>query len=161
MNDPLATYLEDHLAGATYAIELLEAIRDQYAGDPLGQFAACMLVEVAADQATLKELAQRIGAQSSGLKGLAAWVAEKASRLKLKSGAFDGLGVFEALEFLALGILGKLALWQALAAVCPGDTRLQNINFAGLAARAEAQHARMENYRLEAARVALRASRQQ
>jgi hypothetical protein len=35
MSDPLATYIEDHLAGATYAIDLLEAIRDQYAGDPL------------------------------------------------------------------------------------------------------------------------------
>jgi hypothetical protein len=156
MSDPLATYIEDHLAGATYAIDLLEAIRDRYAGDPLGQFAGSMLVEVTADHATLKELAQRIGAKSSGLKGMAAWVAEKVSRLKLKPGASDGLGIFEALEFLALGILGKLALWRTLAVVCPGDARLQNMNFAGLAARAEAQHARMEDHRLEAARVALR-----
>ena len=158
MSDPLATYIEDHLAGGTYAINLLEAMRDQYAGDPLGQFATSMLVEVSADHATLKELAQRIGAGSSGIKSMAAWVGEKVSRLKLKPGASDGLGIFEALEVLVIGIHGKLALWRALAAVSPGDTRLQNVDFAGLAARAEAQHVRMEDQRLEAARVALRPS---
>jgi hypothetical protein len=62
MSDPLATYIEDHLAGAAYAIDLLQAIRDQNAGEPLGQFAAGMLVEVEADHATLKELAKHIGA---------------------------------------------------------------------------------------------------
>lgn len=77
--------------------------------EPLGQFAAAMLVEVKADNDVLKELAERIGTGSSGLKGLSAWVAEKVSRLKLKRDASDGLGTFEALEFLALGIQGKLA----------------------------------------------------
>lgn len=43
MADPLATYLEDHIAGASYAIDLLGAIRDQHAGEPLGEFAAGML----------------------------------------------------------------------------------------------------------------------
>ena len=62
MSDPLATYIEDHLAGADYAIDLLQAIRDQYAGEPLADFAASMLIEVEADRATLK----RVGAESSG-----------------------------------------------------------------------------------------------
>ncbi len=156
MIDPLVTYIEDHLAGAAYAIDLLGAIRDQHAGEPLGQFAVGMLVEVEADNGVLKELAERIGTGSSGLKGLAAWMAEKVSRLKLKRGASDGLGTFEALEFLALGIQGKLALWRALAVVGPGDARLNHLDFHHLATRAETQHAQLEERRLEAARMALR-----
>ena len=34
--DPLATYLEDHIAGASYAIDLLGAIRDQRDGGAAG-----------------------------------------------------------------------------------------------------------------------------
>ena len=156
MSDPLATYLEDHLAGAAYAIDLLGAIRDQHAGEPLGQFAAGMLVEVEADNGVLQELAERVGTGSSGLKGLSAWVAEKVSRLKLKRDTSDGLGTFEALEFLALGIQGKLALWRALAAVGAADARLDHMDFDHLAARAETQHSQVEERRLEAARMALR-----
>jgi hypothetical protein len=37
MSDPLATYLHDHLAGSNFAIELLDSLRDQYSGEPLGR----------------------------------------------------------------------------------------------------------------------------
>jgi hypothetical protein len=156
VNDPLSTYLEDHLAGAAYAIDLLGAIRDQHAGEPMGQFAAGMLMEVEADNGVLQELAERIGTGSSGLKAISAWVAEKVSRLKLKRDASDDLGTFEALEFLALGIQGKLALWRALAVVSPGDARLRHMDFDYLAARAETQHSQVEERRIEAARLVLR-----
>ena len=42
MNDPLATYLHDHLASAVHAIDLLEAIRDEHVSEPLGEFAALL-----------------------------------------------------------------------------------------------------------------------
>jgi hypothetical protein len=148
--------LEDHLAGAAYAIDLLGAIRERHADESLGQFAAGMLVELEADSAILKELAERIGRGPSGLKGVSAWIAEKVSRLKLKHDSSDGLGTFEALEFLAVGIQGKLALWRALTAVSPGDARLDQVDFDHLVERAEIQHSRMEERRLEAARTALR-----
>ena len=35
-NDPLATYLQDHLAGAASAVELLEMLRDQHEGESAG-----------------------------------------------------------------------------------------------------------------------------
>ena len=156
MADPLATYLEDHIAGASYAIDLLGVIRDQHAGEPLAEFAAGMLAEVEADEAVLKELAERVGSGSSGLKTASAWIAEKVSRLKLRRESAGGLGTFEALEFLAVGIQGKLALWRALAVASPGDDRLNHVDFDHLAQRAESQHSRMEEQRLEAARTALR-----
>jgi hypothetical protein len=158
MSDPLAIYLHDHLAGAVVAINLLERLRDQHAGEPLGQFAVELLAEVEADRAVLQGLADRVGAGSSGLKEVTGWLGEKVSRLKLRRRATGGLGTFEALEALALGILGKLALWRALAMVAAADARLGGVDVDHLAARAQAQHAQLEERRLEAARTALRAA---
>jgi len=63
MNDPLAIYLHDHLAGSKVAIDLLGAVRDQHAREPLGQFAAELLVEIEEDRAILRELVERVGAE--------------------------------------------------------------------------------------------------
>ncbi len=52
MENPLAIYLHDHLAGATLAMDLLGAMRDKHPADPLGDFAALILSEVEADRAT-------------------------------------------------------------------------------------------------------------
>jgi len=104
-----------------------------------------------ADRDVLQQLAERTGAGSSTLKELTAWLGEKVSRLKLRHGTTDGLGIFEALEFLELGIHGKFELWRALGAVAAADTRLQGIDFEQLAARAEKQRVMVENRRLEVA----------
>jgi hypothetical protein len=72
--------------------------------------------------------------------------------MKLQLGTDESLGVFETLEVLSLGILGKRALWRALEAVAAADTRLQAIDFNTLINRAEAQYAAVEARRLEAAR---------
>jgi hypothetical protein len=156
MRDPLATYLHDHLAGAVGAISVLEALRDRHEGEPLGPFAAGLLVEVEADRAVLQSLAERVGAGSSGLKEATAWLGEKVSRWKLRRRASGGLGTLEALEALALGILGKLALWRALAVVTAAEARLRGVDFDQLAARAQAQHAQVEERRLDTARAVLR-----
>jgi hypothetical protein len=64
MENPLAIYLHDHLAGAALAVDLLEALRDKHPKEPLGDFAAMMLSEVEADRSMLKNLADRIGSGS-------------------------------------------------------------------------------------------------
>ena len=64
-NDPLAIYLHDHLAGSKVAIDLLGAVRDQHAREPLGQFAAELLVEIEEDRAVLRQLGERVGAGRS------------------------------------------------------------------------------------------------
>jgi hypothetical protein len=155
MSDALATYLQDHLAGAMHAIELLKAMRDHHAGQPLGDFAAELLTQVQSDRESLARLTERAGGTPGGAKELTAWLAEKVSRLKLKHGTTDGLGTFEALEFLVLGIHGKWALWRALGAVAANDSRLEGIDFEHLTARAEAQHQATERCRLDWARTVL------
>lgn len=157
-NDALVTYLHDHLAGAGAAVNLLEALRDEHAGEPLGQFSVELLAEVEADRIVLQRLAEQVGAGSNMLKEAVSWLGEKVSRLKLSRSSSGELGTFEALEALALGILGKLALWRALALVAATDARFHNVDFNQLAARAETQHARVETHRLEAARRAFQAA---
>lgn len=151
-NDPLATYLHDHLAGATAGMETLELLRERHEAEPLGRVAAALLAEVAADRELLQRMAESWGAGTSPLKDAVAWVAEKASRIKLSPTVAGELGTFEALEALALGILGKRALWRVLAVLAPADPRLQGYDFEALAARAQAQHDLVEGRRLEVAR---------
>jgi len=86
---------------------------------------------------------------------LADGLAEKVSRLKLKHGSAEGLGTFEALEFLVLVIHGKWALWRALSVVAGNDSRLQGTDFDELTARAKSQHERVDERRLTCSRSAL------
>jgi hypothetical protein len=158
MSEALGTYLNDHLAGSRSAIDLVEAMQKQYAGEPLGAFAGELRERIREDQDFLRELAERVGDGSSALKEMAAWMAEKVSRLKLSHTDADGLGTFEALEFLALGIQGKLALWRALSAVSAFDERLQGADFEQLAARAESQHDDVEEWRMRFARTTFQVS---
>jgi hypothetical protein len=150
-SDTLTTYLQDHLAGALHAIELLKAMREHFTGEPLGVFAAEVLAEVDADREVLARLTERAGGTAGGMKEWGAWLAEKVSRLKLKHGSADGLGTFEALEFLVIGIHGKRALWRVMALAASFDSRLQGIDFAELIARAENQHQKVEERRLACA----------
>ncbi len=155
MTNPLATYLHDHLAGSVHAVELLEFLHEHHSSEPLGKFAAELLVEIKADRAVLETLADRVGAGSSVVKELTAWFGEKIARLKLKRDDESALGTFEALEFLELGIQGKWALWRALATVVPYEPRLEGTDFEHLAFRAEMQRTQVEERRLELARPAL------
>lgn len=156
MSDPLVTYLHDHLAGSVVAVKLLEELGNEHGTEPLGRFAAELLADIEADRAVLLGITERLGSQSSLVKDAAAWIQEKVSRLKLRRDEGHGLGTFEALEFLSLGILGKRALWRALAVIAPEDSRLGGVDFNHLVERAEAQHEKAEHRRLEVARTALR-----
>lgn len=152
MSDPIATYLHDHHAGSRFAIDLLKDLRDQYAGKELGRFADELLVEVREDRALLDELTERAGSRSKSVtKEIGAWIGEKGTRLKLGSPQ-DGLGTLQTLETLGLGIQGKLALWKALAELAAEDARFRGVDFDRLIDRARAQHARIEEHRLTAAR---------
>jgi hypothetical protein len=76
------------------------------------------------------------------------WVGEKASQFKLQSDdSSGGFGTFEALETLALGIQGKLALWQALPLIREVDARVPSEDFGRLAVRADEQYTSVENRR--------------
>jgi hypothetical protein len=158
MSDPLATYLHDHLAASLFAVELLKNLHQQHAGEALGEFAATLLREVEEDRQTLQRIADQAGTEASVLKEATAWMGEKVSRFKLWHAHFEEVGTLELLETLALGILGKQALWRALSIVAPTNVRVRGEDFDALVARAQAQHAQVEERRLQVARTALRAT---
>ena len=155
MNDPLVVYLEDHKAGAGLAIGMLEAMKARHDDPSLRQFAGSVLAAIEEDEDILRSLAKEIGTGSNILKETAAWIGEKASRIKLGAGLSGDFGTFEALEFLALGLQGKLSLWHALEAVAVSDARLRGLDFKTLIARAEAQYQMVEDRRRALAVTAL------
>ncbi len=155
--DSLTTYLRDHLAGSAAAIEILEALRDAHAAQALGPFAAEMVAEVRRDRTTLEDLVQRKGNGSSVLEDATPWLNAKLGQFTLgrELPADHGtlLGALEALEVVALGILIKQALWDALKALAVAD-RLDGLDLAALTERARAQRGEIEQGRPEAARKA-------
>jgi hypothetical protein len=155
MEDSLRIYLHDHLAGANFAIELLETLEKRYPSHQTGAFASVILQEVREDKGTLERIIDKVGKSHPDLKDATAWLAEKASRAKLKHDDPTGLGAFESMEALGLGIMGKLGLWRALAEVSSDDNRLAGHDYAALASRALDQFTRVDNYRLQLAHTAL------
>jgi hypothetical protein len=152
MSDPLAVYLRDHLAGSRFAIELLKSLQEQYKDQPLGEFARVLESDVTADQEILQKIIDSVGLARLDLKEAAGWFAEKAAQFKLREDqAPGGIGTFEALEALVLGIRGKLALWRVLPLARQVDSRIPGLDFDRLAGSAEEQGTRVENQRLQLA----------
>jgi hypothetical protein len=149
MSDALATYLHDHLAGSHFAIELLDSIHKQYEQEELGEFALALSEEIKQDQAILQAIISQVAEAHFDLMEAAGWMAEKASQLKLRRDDSEGgIGTFEALESLTLGIRGKQALWHVLPVIRQVDARVPDNDYDALAARAEEQFRRVENRRL-------------
>ena len=155
----LATYLNDHLAGATAALELLEHLESAYAGTAVAHLAAGLRGDITADRQELEAIIRRTGGSRSGLRKAAGWLAERVARFKLWVDDPGGgnLRLLESLEVLALGIEGKRALWASLAAAAPEVPELRGPDYERLARRAEEQRGRVEPVRLDAARAAFAA----
>lgn len=155
MSDPLETYLQDHLGGARVAIELLQAMRNRN-DQPLKKLAEHLLPEIEADRDLLQGIAEKIDGGTNVLKEVTGWVSEKATRVKLGQTSGDEFSAFQTLEFLALGVLGKVALWRALDVAAVSDERLRGYDFEHLVTRAGEQHAEIERRRLESAEKAFK-----
>jgi hypothetical protein len=154
--EPLAIYLNDHLAGSVGALELIDMLAEHERGRPLEEKLRALRLEIEEDQGTLRRILARIDADEHRLKQVAAWVSEKVSQARstLANRAHPALATVEGLEALGLGIQGKLGLWFVLADLAPRDPRLAGFDYEALETRANIQHAIVERERIEAARVA-------
>lgn len=156
--ETLITYLNDHWAGSAAGLASVEHLASKAETDEDRRFYATLRDEIAADRETLQEMIHTVGGDTSAVREMGGWLAERVSRLKL---AFDddgtgGLAQFEMIEILMLGVHGKQALWQALHAAQPGIAAIAHVDFARLARRAGDQRDRLEARRLEEARLVLR-----
>ena len=95
----------------------------------------------------------RLDVGESRARKIGGWVAEQATALKMRvDDSADGpLRLFESLEFLSLGIAGKLALWEALKTAAEVSPQLRCADYNSLIQLAIEQRRRAEALRLEAA----------
>jgi hypothetical protein len=150
-HDLLGIYLNDHLAGATGGLELARRVAASHrgAGDAVQRLAA----EVAQDRAALEDIMDALGIPVRAYKVYAAWIGEKAARLKLNGYllARSPLSGLEELEMLRLGVEGKAAGWRTLRVVAETDKRLDPRRLDELISRARRQADLLEELRVRAA----------
>jgi hypothetical protein len=153
----LATYLNDHLAGATAGRELARRAAASNRGSELGDFLEGLALEIDRDRDSLIALMRALDIGIDRAKVLGGWAAEKIGRLKPngKLLGYSPLSRLLELEGLTLGVRGKLALWLALNEIEAREPGLTSIDLADLAVRAERQLAALEPYRLASAETAL------
>ena len=150
----LGIYLNDHLAGATAGLELAHrAERTHQRRAEKGDLRR-ITAEISQDRAALLEIMAALGIAVRGYKVSAAWIGEKASRLKLNGRILSRspLSDLEELEMLRLGVEGKAAGWRTLRALADGDQRLDAARLDDLISRARDQADLLEELRVRAAR---------
>jgi len=153
----LSIYLNDHLAGANIATEILEHLASETA--ELSSSLTSLKTEIEEDRKQLKAVMARHKIEESSVRKAGGWLAELLTEIKLEvdDDPEGPLRRLERLEALAIGIDGKIALWRALqtAALANGD--IQDVDYERLKQRGYDQRARVEALRLQAARAALAA----
>ena len=159
--DGLHIYLRDHLAGATFGLELVRRCRRNNDGTELAEPLAKLTEEIAADRRTLQAIMRDLGADESRTKVAAGWTLEKVRRLKPNGRLFEYTPLARVLELesLAIGIAGKRAMWRALEDIASWEERLARHDLPTLVERADDQLSTVEGLRLGAARTAFRHAR--
>ena len=154
---PIDVYLNDHLAGATFGADLARQLEARTEGTDFQPEMTRLAAEIEADLDTLTDLMERIGATRNPSKQVTAWVAEKASRLKLTglTSGNDELGTFLSIEALSLGVEGKASLWTTLRELRGRYPELLSTDLDDLLQRAQRQRQVLEAERLAGARRSL------
>jgi hypothetical protein len=151
---PIDVYLNDHLAGATFGADLARQLEARTAGTDFQPEMARLAAEIEADLDTLSDLMERMGSTRNASKQVTAWVAEKASRVKLTglTSGDDQVGTFLSIEALSLGVEGKASLWTTLRELRGDHPELLSTDIDDLLQRAQRQRQVLETERIAAAR---------
>lgn len=157
MDQELARYLHDHLAGSSGALLLIQELADNHEVPEARAFFSDLKRKVEADRALLEDLLEKIGKDRGTFFKVAGDVAARVGGIKLLwEGVEPGkLGMFEALEMLELGVQGKRLLWLALQEITAWFPEWQEYDFAGLELEAIEQRDGIEVWRIEASRDVL------
>jgi hypothetical protein len=154
--EPLAVYLNDHLAGSAAGLTLMDDVAKRAEGTALAPKLRTLAAEVREDQQLLRDTLDRLSAGERRVAQAAAWVGEKVSegRLAMAARNHPALALLEGLESIALGLQGKLGIFRVLAELGPLDPRLAGLPYDARAERTVAQHEMVEAERRAAAREA-------
>lgn len=157
MDKDITRYLNDHLAGSSTALLLIQELADSHDAPEARNFFLHLNAAVEADRSTLENLFARIGQDPSALIKTAGGIAARITSIKLMWEQIEHgkLGLFEALELLALGVEGKRLLWGALREIAVWFPEWEGIDFAELDLRAIEQRAGIDFWRRRAAKEIL------
>lgn len=155
-NRLLEIYLTDHLAAATAGVALARRTAGNNAGSEFGGVLRRLAREIEDDRRALEAIVLQLGFRGSKTKEAVAWVGEKVGRLKLNGQirGYSPLSRVLELEALAVGVGGKLALWETLLELPGIPERLSAFDLHDLVERARRQRAEILEHRLRAAREA-------
>lgn len=153
MPEPLAIYLDDHMAAATGGLRLAQRTRDAHrdrAPEIHGVLAA-VTEEIREDREQLRRILDLVDVTPNPVKQVAVTAGELAGRLKPNGRVLrrSPLASLIELEGLATAIQGKRCGWTALREL--DDERLSGVDFDRLVARADDQYGRVEQLRRQVA----------
>jgi hypothetical protein len=149
----LGIYLNDHLAGATAGTELARRMARSHRGREESSRMNRLAAEIAQDRKALADIMATLGVTVRAYKVGAAWIGEKAGRLKFNGRlrARSPLSDLEELEILRLAVEGKAAGWRTLRARAGTDARLDAGRLDELISRAGRQVEELEELRVRTA----------
>lgn len=152
MDNELTRYINDHLAGSSGALLLIQELAENHDVPEASGFFTKLHGLVLEDRETLEGLLKGVEKAPSTLLKAAGGVAARVGGLKLMWEKVEPghLGMFEALEMLALGIQGKRLLWVVCREISPWFPEWDHMNFAALEADALAQRDEVEKWRIAA-----------
>lgn len=159
-DDELTIYLNDHLAGSSFGLELARRCHASNQGNEFAAFLEELVADIETDREELERIIDRLERPRDRIKPAAGWIAEKIGRLKPNGRLFgySPLSRLLELEGLSSGVRGKLALWRALRAIAPSEPRLSEADLERLIGRAEAQLDGLSARQTRAAELALGAA---
>jgi hypothetical protein len=154
----LGIYLNDHLAGATAGTELAHRMARSHGDGKDSGTLRRLAAEIAQDRTASLDIMTALGIKVRRYKMGAAWIGEKAGRLKFNGRLFtrSPLSDLEELEMLRLGVEGKAAGWRTLRTLADTDPHLDPAHLDELISRARRQADALEDLRVAAASQVVR-----
>jgi len=138
-------YLSDHLAGATAGQGRLERMARDFTDTPFHAELSALAAQLREEREYVRGLVGDFGLPRRTPRLAAAWVAERAGRLKLNGRLVKRSPMTLVLEseLMRSAVMGKLGLWQTLRDLS-GDLGLGDSRFDALAAKAREQIATLD-----------------
>ena len=125
----LAVYCNDHIASAAGGIELVTRMIGAHRGSAHEDGLRQLLDELRQEKSDLTATARALDLPVRQYKQVAAWVAEKASRLKLNGHVLSRspLSSLVEFEFLASAVRGKRSGFETLRIAAEVDPRIDKV----------------------------------
>lgn len=136
----LGLYLSDHLTGATAGLSRIGRMAEAFADTPVSGELTRVNAEIGQERDLLRSLIHDLGVRQRPHRQAAAWLVERAGRLKLNGRIVRRSPMTMVLEteLMRAAILGKLGGWQTLQELAP-DLGLDRATFEALADQARSQ----------------------